>query len=103
MSNKLNNNPLQIDTFNADAIIASNPITVRKVVLFSAAAGDIFKLFHGVSNTGIEAIILKQNATLTVEVDFGPRGMIFPNGLFLSAVDCSGLDSGTDKVLVYLR
>lgn len=102
MANKLTTNPIIVDTFT-DTIISKNPITVKKIVLHSAAAGDILQLFHGTSNTGIDAVRLRQNANLMVEIDFGIKGLCFPNGLFLSAVDCAGLDSGTDKVLIYLK
>jgi hypothetical protein len=103
MSNKLTTNPIILDTFNADFLLSANPATVKKVVLFSATAGDVFSLIHGSSAPGNEGIRLIQNSGKMAEIDFNGAEQIFPNGLFFSAADNVGLDSGADRVLIYLK
>lgn len=103
MSNQLNRNPIIIDTFNADFQISIHPITVKKVVLYSAAAADKLSLKHGKDDTTLECIRVVQDSSLQKEVDFKERGHIFPDGLFFDASDQSGLDNGSDRVLIYLK
>lgn len=104
MSNNLKTNPIIIDTFDADFVVSADPITVKKVVLFSAAATDKFSLLHGVADTAPECIRVKQGADLNAAVDFNSGAHIFPNGLFFDASAINaGLDNTTDRVLIYLK
>lgn len=101
MTNKLTSNPMTIDTFDSDFAIPG-PCTVKKVVLFSAADGDVFSLLHGSADTADEGLRVNQNSNLDASIDFGPNPHCFPHGLFFdaSAVN-SGLGTG-DKVFIYL-
>lgn len=102
MANNLNSNPITIDTFDADFAL-TRPISIKKIVVISAADADVFSLKEGQDDTGQEVVRVNQNSNLQAELDFGDRGFIFTKGLFFdsSAVN-AGLDNGTDKVIIYL-
>jgi len=102
MTNNVNSNPIVLDTFDAD-ITFTRPITIRKIVLQSAADGDVFSLKEGQADTGQEVVHIEQVAGLQAELDFGDAGFIFTKGLYF---DASAINSGlstNDKVFIYLR
>lgn len=100
--NDLNKNPMILDTFSVDFAIGG-PITLTKVVFLSATATDKFSLLHGTNDNAPEGLRIKQNSDLRAEQTFTPP-MIFPNGLFFDASQFNtGLDDGTDRVLIYLK
>lgn len=107
MANRNAGNIIYVDQFDADVTLASegNPFIVKKIVLVSAAAGDIlrledvagFRLLHMTNNGG--------NARHT-EMDFGDCGFNFGNrGVVLDVSDCTGLagTDGTDALWIYLK
>lgn len=105
MSNKLTLNPIVIDTFDATVTLRERgvgPLTVKKIVFKSAAAGDTFALEDKDGNP--IAIIGQNDASLVETLDFGDRGFAFGNGVVFDHDDGlqSGLGSG-DYVLIYLK
>lgn len=100
MANNYKQNPILIDTWSSDFVIAKKPITVRKIVLKSAADGDIL-VFENI--LGIQVAWLTQTgAGDTVELDFGESGFRFENGLQVDVSDCTGLGAN-DLCWIYTK
>lgn len=98
MSNKLDTNPIILDTFSAHVTIrpAGRPINVTKVELISAADNDVLTLEDGKDNP---IIVIHQNAQLQAEKNFIPA--LFCNGLVFDFDEGqTGLGSG-DIVKIY--
>ena len=98
MANSVARNPIYLDTFSADVTISSNPITVKKIVTFSAAAGDLFYL-EDKSGNQVALIVTKTNVHETTQY-FGDNGFKF-DGLQMDVSDCTGYGAN-DKVWIYL-
>ena len=98
MANSLVRNPILLDTFSADVTISARDIRVKKIVLKSAADGDICVL-EDISGNQVVWLTQTGNAD-TVEVDFGDCGFIFP-GLVMDVSDCTGLGAN-DLLWIYL-
>lgn len=99
MANKLTTNPIVLDTFSADVIISTKHIIVQKIVLYSAADGDILRLED--HNGDPVFWITQTGAVDTVERDFGPDGFRF-DGLQMDVSDCTGLGAN-DLVWIYTK
>jgi len=99
MSNTNNGKIARIDTWTSDVTIASKGTTVclRKVRLYSAAAGDLLYLEDGLGNQVI-LVVQTTNGRIT-EVDFG-EGFTF-NGLQIDVSDCTGLGTN-DIAFIYM-
>lgn len=99
MANTNNGKIAKIDTWTSDISIASIGITVhvRKVRLYSAAAGDLLYIEDGLGSQVI-LIVQTTNGRIT-EVDFG-EGFTF-NGLQVDVSDATGLGSG-DICWIYM-
>ena len=99
MANKLNTNPIVLDTFSAHVTIRprNTGITVTKIVLYSAAKEDIFALEDGKDNL---VAFVKQATDLNTQQDFGEGGL-FCNGLVFDFDEYNtGLGAG-DFALIY--
>ena len=98
MANSVVRNPILLDTFTSDVVISAETIHVKKVVLKSAADGDILVLED---KNGNQVLWLTQTgAADTVEIDFGDRGFPF-HGLQIDVSDCTGLGA-SDLVWIYV-
>ena len=103
-ANSTAKNPITIEVFNADITISDKPITVKAITFVSAAAGDDFalKTVDSNENTGHICIHLAQNINGgMVSVDFGDKGITFPNLFFDASEVNAGLGAG-DRVEIYL-
>jgi hypothetical protein len=103
MANRLQitDKPIYMDVFDADATVCSTPITVIRIDLYSAAAGDIFVLEDADGNHVIQ-IIQETNGRITSWVPSKP--VRFNKGLYFDFNDVnSGLDNGTDKLWIYYK
>ena len=94
-----------VDQFNADVVLAAEgaAFIVQKVVLISAAAGDILRFEDSAGNRILHITNNGGNARHT-EIDFGPNGYNFGNrGVVIDVSDCTGLAAtdGTDALFVY--
>ena len=105
MANNIAGKIKYVDQFNADVTLAAEgtPFIIKKIILVSATAGDIFRLedvsgnrlFHMTNNGG--------NARHTTE-DFGDEGYDLGNkGVIIDVSDCTGMagTDGTDAVWIY--
>jgi hypothetical protein len=107
MANRVQANPIYIDQFNADVELAANGIDfiVKKIVVLSAAAGDIFRLENEQGDYLVHITNNGGNARHT-EMDFGDKGFNFGNkGVKIDVSDCTGMagTDGTDAVWIYLK
>ena len=108
MSNRTTQNPIFIDTFSTDVILAADgvPITILKIVMFSATAGDKFALDSaqtdaaGAYSTQIFMATTATNAR-THEVDFG-EGLKLTRGCVIDVSDCTGYGAN-DLVWIYVK
>ena len=98
MANSLVRNPILIDTFSADVTISERDIRVKKILLKSAADGDICVL-EDISGNQVVWLTTLGNGDL-VEVDFGDAGFNF-HGLKIDVSDCTGLGAN-DLLWIYL-
>ncbi|MCK5607337.1 hypothetical protein KAR91_35970 [Candidatus Pacearchaeota archaeon] len=103
MSNNLNTNPIVLDTFSATVTLRKRSVgglTIKKIVFRSADGGDVFALED---ESGNQIVLMKQKVALTSELDFGPRGQSFSEGVVFDHDDAlqAGLGSG-DYVFIYL-
>lgn len=99
MANKLNVNPIVLDTFSAHVEIrpVGRELNITKIVFSSATQGDIFALEDGFDN--LKAYI-KQNSELYTEQSFNDP--VHCNGLWFDFDEYNaGLDDDTDFVLIY--
>jgi len=103
MANRLNTNPIYIDIFNADVTIAKKgvPVTITKIVMLSAADGDIFRLEDEAGNRLVHMVNL--GAADTQTEDFNGKGLRCNSGLAIDVSDCTGMAAtdGTDAVWIY--
>lgn len=109
-ANNLKCNPMQIEVFTANIAVSTTPITVKRVVFNSAAAGDRFFLQ---TNNAEETVLTRGTPTAAIDIaqninggsviqDFGD-GFTFPSLYFdANATSQSGLSAG-DRVLIYLK
>ena len=101
MANRLNTNPIYIDIFNADVTIVKKgvPVTITKIVMLSAADGDIFRLEDEAGNRLVHMV--NTGAADTVSEDF--KGLRCNNGVAIDVSDCTGMAAtdGTDAVWIY--
>ena len=110
MANRTTTNPMFIDTWTANVTLAAKdtPIVIRKIVMFSAAAGDKFALDSGssfdASKNPDKQIFMSTTVTNshTHEVDFGDEGWRITEGVIIDVSDCTGYSSG-DLVWIYLK
>ena len=107
MANRLSANPIYFDQFDADVTLVDRdyPLIVKKIVLLSAADGDIFRL-EDLDGNRLLHMVQTGNAD-TVEIDFGDEGFDFgksKNGVAIDVSDCTGMTgtNGTDAVWLYL-
>lgn len=105
MANRLNSKIIYFDQFDADATLAvmNSSFIVKKIVMLSAADGDIFRLEDVDGNRLVHMV--QTGANDIVELDFGPNGYnLGNNGVIIDVSDCTGMDatSGTDAVFIYL-
>lgn len=98
MANSIVRNPIFIDTWSADIVISDKPFLVEKIVLFSAAAGDLLYLEDKNGNQ-VDLIVTKVNAQETEHT--WADGFRF-DGLQIDVSDCTGLGSG-DKCWIFLK
>lgn len=98
MSNSASSNPIILDTWSSDITISSAPVIVRKIRLFSAAAGDKFYL-EDKYGTQVFYMVQATNARVT-EVNFND-GFRF-DGLQVDVSDCTGLGT-SDIAWIYLK
>ena len=108
MANRASANPLYVDAFNADVVLAvpGQPFIVKKIRLLSAAQWDLFFLEDLEGNIIFRMENSAGNARMT-EVDFGEDGFDFggAKGIRIDVSDCTGLTAtnSTDAVWLYLR
>jgi hypothetical protein len=99
MANRTKNNPIVLDTFGADVELTPRgvPLNINKIVLYSAAAGDLLTLIDAAGN---KILTLSQWADggSTTE-DFNPQR--FVDGVTFDTSASTGLGSG-DLVYIYL-
>jgi hypothetical protein len=102
MANRTVTNPIFIDTWTSDIVLANKdtPMTIRKIRLFSAAAGDIFALENAVGDQTLR--LVQETNDRMVEVDFHDDGFKFSGGVTIDVSDCTGLGVG-DYVWIYLK
>jgi len=107
MANRTSGNILYVDQFDADVTLAEEgkPFIIKKIVLVSAAAGDIFRL-EDVSGDRLLHITNNGGNASHTEIDFGDEGFSFGNkGVIIDVSDCTGLAAtdGTDAVFIYMK
>lgn len=105
MANRTGHKVDYVDAFDADATLAAvgQNYIVKKIILLSAAAGDIFRLEDQAGNRILHMTNNGGNARHT-EVDFGDEGFNFGNnGVIIDVSDCTGMTgtNGTDAVWIY--
>jgi hypothetical protein len=102
MANRLTSNPIYVDQFDADAVIATkgNPVIIKKIILLTATDGDDFLLEDADGNQILHMSNNSGNAD-TVSEDFDLRCI---NGITIDVSDCTGMEGtdGTDAVWIYL-
>jgi hypothetical protein len=105
MANRLDTNPIFIDTWSADVVLAERgkPIVIGKIVMFSATAGDKFAL--DTADTTKQIFMKTTDADGRChEVDFTGlqgQGWRITEGCTIDVSDCSGYDAN-DLVWIYL-
>lgn len=99
MANRTNSNPIVIDTWGADVVLATKgkPLVISKVIVYSGAIGDIFSLDNA-NGDKVFQIVQSQSAG-TVQADFNPQR--FNEGVTLDVSDCAGM-SANDLAFIYL-
>lgn len=105
MANRLTNNPIYFDQFDADTTLAEEGkrFIVKKIRMLSAADGDDFVLED--MNDNVLFHMMNTGNADTVEVNFGDEGFDFGSkGIRIDVSDCTGMDTtdGTDAVWIYL-
>ena len=99
MANTNDGKIILIDTWSSDISLFTVPITVRKIRLWSATAGE--KLFIEDANGKQVALLIQEtDAKNVTELDFGEEGFRF-NGLQIDVSDCTGL-AANDLAWIYL-
>ena len=99
MANTNDGKIIKIDTWSSDIELFTVPITVKKIVLYSATAGDLFYVED--KNGNQIALVAQTVSATTTELDFGDEGVRF-NGLQVDVSDCTGLGAG-DVAWIYLK
>ena len=99
MANTNDGKIVKIDTWTSDIELFTVPITVKKIVLYSATAGDLFYVED--KNGNQIALVAQTVSATTTEMDFGDEGVRF-NGLQVDVSDCTGLGAG-DVAWIYLK
>jgi len=105
MANRLDTNPIFIDTWSADVVLAERgkPIVIGKIVMFSATAGDKFAL--DTADTTKQIFMKTTDADgMCHEVDFTGlnwHGWRITEGCTIDVSDCTGYSAG-DLVWIYL-
>ena len=99
MANTNDGKIVKIDTWSSDIELFTVPITVKKIVLYSATAGDLFYVED--KNGNQIALVAQTVSATTTELDFGDEGIRF-NGLQVDVSDCTGLGAG-DLAWIYLK
>jgi hypothetical protein len=100
MSNRLLNNPIYLDTFSADITVHATPISVIRIDLLSATAGEIFVLEDSDGNHIIQIL---QNGSGRITSWTPSEPVRFDKGLYFDYDDVnSGLAAG-DKVWIYYK
>ena len=99
MANTNDGKIVKIDTWSSDIELFTVPITVKKIVLYSATAGDLFYIED--KNGNQIALVAQTVSATTTELDFGDEGVRF-NGLQVDVSDCTGLGVG-DVAWIYLK
>ncbi len=99
MANTNDGKIVKIDTWSSDIELFTVPITVKKIVLYSATAGDLFYIED--KNGNQIALVAQTISATTTELDFGDEGIRF-NGLQVDVSDCTGLGAG-DLAWIYLK
>ncbi len=104
-------NPIIIEIFNGDLDISElalgktrAPIHVRLITFYSAAAADVFALQNKLGVTGEVQVCLAQTVNGgMVQVDFGPGGFIFQDGLVFDNDQVQNGLSANDRAVIYLK
>ena len=108
MANRLQDNPIFIDTWSADVVLPAGT-RISKIVTFSATAGDKFALDSkktdaaGAYSTQIHMHTTTTNSR-TDEVDFSSMpggGWKYNEGFVIDVSDCSGYGAN-DLAWIYL-
>ena len=99
MANTNDGKIVKIDTWSSDIELFTVPITVKKIVLYSATAGDL--LYIEDKNGNQVTLVAQAISATTTERDFGDEGIRF-NGLQIDVSDCTGLGAG-DLAWIYLK
>ena len=109
MANRTDGNPIFIDTWTSDVVLAADgvPITIKKILMFSATAGDKFALDQATYSTAgayDKQIFMATTATgsRTHEVDFGEDGWRLDRGCVIDVSDCTGYGAN-DLVWIYIK
>jgi hypothetical protein len=101
MANRLTTNPIYVDQFNADVVIAEKgrSLVITKVVILSASDGDIFQLEDGLGNHILHMV--NTGAADTVSEDFDEWRC--SDGVQIDVSECTGMaaTNGTDAVWIY--
>jgi len=101
MANRLNTNPIYVDQFNADVTIAEKgvPLTITKIIVLSAADGDIFRLEDAAGNRIVHMVNTGNADTVTEDFD----NLRCNDGVVIDVSDCTGMagTNGTDAVWIY--
>lgn len=102
MANLTQTNPIIIDTWSADVELAVKdvPVTIKKIRLFSAAAGDVFVLENAIGTQTVK-LVQETNGRI-VEINFGDTGFKFTGGVTIDVSDCTGLGA-SDVCWIYLK
>jgi len=101
MANRTDGKTIYIDTWSSDITIAAlgNPVFVKEIALYSAAAGDLLYIEDGQGNQVV--LLVQETNGRMVREDFGGRGHSF-NGLQIDVSDCTGLGAN-DLAWIYLE
>lgn len=98
MANRVDANPIVLDTFTADVVLSTGRLKVSKILLASAAAGDVLELID--SKNGLPVFRMVNTAAPGWdESDFAP--FVFEDGLTFDQSASTGLGAG-DLVFIYL-
>jgi hypothetical protein len=85
MANSTTTNPIYLDTFSGDVTISTGPIIVKSIVFGGGSANDTLVLEDA---KGVWCVRIKcPTAGDTKQIDFGPEGQVFQNGLICDVSD----------------
>ena len=97
MANRTSSNPVVLDTFTSDVVISTGRTRVRKIVLASAAAGDVLEFINNAGQPQLRMVQTLSPGWEETDLD----GFTFDGGLIFDQSASTGLGAG-DLVFIYL-